>query len=141
MQVRSKTIAVLFAFPQVIQRELLTSTLNALLKSYPLTTIKAQLRTVIPLSVLIPILSEAYKIRGDAKYNLQNYTEAIKDYDKAIYMKPTNFKAYYQRGKAKIEIGKVSEARIDFRTALKFAKSQNSQSIKDEIQDALSLIE
>ena len=36
---------------------------------------------------LDPKLSEAYKIRGDAKFNLQNYKEAIKDYDAAIYIK------------------------------------------------------
>ncbi len=83
-------------------------------------------------------IPEAYKIRGDAKYNLFNYKEAIKDYDTAIYLQPDYAKAYFQRGKAKIEIDNVLDAKIDFRTALKFAKCEKTQPLKDEIKSAIN---
>ena len=89
---------------------------------------------------LDPNLAEAYKIRGDAKSNLGNHNTAIIDYDIAIDLKPDDAEAYYKRGSAKLEIGDVSEAKIDFRTALKLAESEDTQSLKDNIEKSLHFL-
>ena len=87
-----------------------------------------------------PDLSEAYKIRGDAKSNMNKYKEAIADYNMAIYLQPDFVTAYYMRGKARIEIDNVFAAKIDFRTALKFAKCEDTQYLQDEFEKTLRLL-
>ena len=87
-----------------------------------------------------PDLSEAYKIRGDAKSNMKQYKEAIEDYNMTIYLQPDFVAAYYRRGKARIEIDNVLAAKIDFRTALKFSKLNETQTLKDEIENAIKFL-
>lgn len=89
---------------------------------------------------IAPDLSETYKIRGDAKYNLHRYKEAIEDYNTAIYLQPDFVAAYYKRGKARIEIDNVLAAKVDFRTALKFAKGEDTQYLQDEYDKTVRLL-
>ena len=86
-----------------------------------------------------PDLSKTYKIRGDAMFNMNKFKEAIEDYNKAIYLQPDFVDAYYKRGKARIEIDDVLSAKFDFRTALKFAKCEDTQYLQDEYENALRL--
>ncbi|MEI0490771.1 tetratricopeptide repeat protein, partial [Brachyspira pulli] len=46
----------------------------------------------------------AYNNRGNAKYNLEQYKEAIKDFDKAIELNPNYSNAYYNRGTSKNDL-------------------------------------
>ena len=55
----------------------------------------------------------AYRVRGNAKYQLKQYEKAIKDYDESIRLYPTAA-AYYHRGNAKIILGQYEEAIKDY---------------------------
>ena len=52
--------------------------------------------------------AEAYKNRGNAKYELKQFEEAIKDYDEAIKINPQFGFAHYNRGNAKLYIKRSS---------------------------------
>ena len=56
---------------------------------------------------------EHYK-EGLAKSNLEQYEEAIKEYDKAIALNPKSAEAYFSRGNAKYKMGNKEGAREDF---------------------------
>ena len=43
-------------------------------------------------------------------------------------------------GSAKLETGDISAAKIDFRTALKLAESEGTQSLKDDIEKSLHFL-
>ena len=60
----------------------------------------------------------AYYYRGDVKSYLGKHEEAIKDYDKAIELKPLEVMPYNNRGLAKFHLGKYEEAIRDFEKAL-----------------------
>ena len=55
-------------------------------------------------------------------------------------IKPDYAEAYYKRGCAKVEIGNVSEAKIDLRTALKLAKWESDQVLMADIEETLRLL-
>ena len=48
-----------------------------------------------------------YSVRGQRKYNLGQYDDAITDFDKAIKLYPQKADAYYNRGLAKFRLGDI----------------------------------
>ena len=73
------------------------------------------------------ILAVAYNIRGKAKSAHGDNMDSIIDYDKAIQLEPNHPRFYYNRGVAKVALGRTSEAQTDFKTALKLVqKSKNT---------------
>lgn len=64
------------------------------------------------------ISAETHLRRGYAKYRLDQYQDAIADYDTAINLKPDFASAYYFRGTAKRSLGQYKEAIEDYDTAI-----------------------
>ena len=65
------------------------------------------------------ISAETYFLRGNAKYELGLYHEAISDYDKAIRLKPDHVDAYYARGNAKTHLKLYAAAIADYTQAIR----------------------
>ena len=63
-------------------------------------------------------LALAIRNQGDTKAILEQYEEAIADYDQALRVQPDNMLAYIHRGLAKARMGDFEEAIIDFNQAL-----------------------
>ena len=63
--------------------------------------------------------AEAYLNRGNAKYNLGRYEEALADYTEAIRLKPDYAVAYHNRGNAKDDLGRSEEALADYTEAIR----------------------
>ena len=74
------------------------------------------------------ILAAAYNIQGKAKSAQGNNIDSIIDYDKAIQLEPNHAQFYYNRGVAKVALGRTSEAKTDFKTALKLLQQPKSTS-------------
>ena len=74
------------------------------------------------------ILAVAYNIRGKAKSAHGDNMDSIIDYDKAIQLEPNHARFYYNRGVAKVALGRTSEAKTDFKTALKLLQQPKSTS-------------
>ncbi|MCZ9886919.1 tetratricopeptide repeat protein [Brachyspira hyodysenteriae] len=66
------------------------------------------------------ILVDTYYNRGLSYFNLKNYEEAIKDFDKVIELSPEKSNAYYNRGHSKSYLGKYEEGIKDFKKVLEF---------------------
>ena len=64
------------------------------------------------------ISAETHLRRGYAKYRLDQYQEAIADYDAAINLKPDLASAYYFRGTVKRSLGQYKEAIEDYDIAI-----------------------
>jgi Flp pilus assembly protein TadD len=58
--------------------------------------------------------------RGLAYKNLGDYTQAIKDFDEAIRIKPEYAEAYYNRGLAHKALGNTGQAIADYSQAIRF---------------------
>ena len=65
------------------------------------------------------ISAETYLLRGNEKYKLGDYKEAIADYTQAIRLNPDYALAYYNRGVAKNRLGQHLAAIADFDTAIR----------------------
>ena len=65
------------------------------------------------------ISAETYFLRGNAKYELGLYHEAISDYDTAIRLNPDYAFAYNNRGNAKEKLKQYFAAIADFDTAIR----------------------
>ncbi|RKU33923.1 hypothetical protein C6499_00420 [Candidatus Poribacteria bacterium] len=74
------------------------------------------------------ILAAAYNVRGKAKSAQDDRKGSITDYDQAIQFKPNHARFYYNRGVANAALGRTSEARTDFKTALKLLQQPKSTS-------------
>ena len=74
------------------------------------------------------ILAVAYNIQGKAKSVQGNNMDSIIDYDKAIQLEPNHARFYYNRGVANVALGRTSEAKTDFKTALKLLQQPKSTS-------------
>ena len=81
--------------------------------------IRKQLRTLIPLSVLILMMQFAYNNRGSSKARLGQHNEAIKDYDTAIRLNLNDALVYSNRGWSKARLGQHNEAIKDFDIAIR----------------------
>ena len=66
-----------------------------------------------------PDYSSAFYNRGNAKFNLGKYAEAIADYDQVISLKPDNADAFYGRGLSEVNLGKYTEAITDYDEAIR----------------------
>ena len=60
-----------------------------------------------------------YNNRGSSKYSLNEYKEAIKDYNKAIKLNPSNDIFYYNRGNSNYYLKNYKEAIKDYNEAIK----------------------
>ncbi len=74
------------------------------------------------------ILAVAYNMQGRAKSDQGNNIDSIIDYDKAIQLEPNHARFYYDRGVANVALGRTSEAKTDFKTALKLLQQSKSTS-------------
>ena len=70
------------------------------------------------LSTVPPI--EMYWYRGMCYYDLKMYHQSIKDYSRAIRIKPTWGKMYYYRSKAYAKIGMTNRAVNDLKKLVKY---------------------
>ena len=86
------------------------------------------------------ISAETYFTWGNTKAGLGDYKGAIADYDSAIRLKPDYADAYLNRGVAKVLLNHISEAKQDFRTALKLAKQAGDTDLITHIEKALRLL-
>ena len=68
---------------------------------------------------LNPDFAEAYSNRGAAKDALEQYKDAITDYDEAIRLKPDYAKAYSNRGAAKDALEQYKDAITDYDEAIR----------------------
>ena len=93
--------------------------LNFAIPSLYLKTLLALSGTVKPLfQGNHSISAETYFARGNAKADLGQHFAAIKDYDKAIQLKPNAANAYINRGVAKGDLGQYSAAIKDYDKAI-----------------------
>ena len=76
-------------------------------------------------------------IRGIIKNNLDRPEEAVSDLNEAVRLKPNSADAYMIRGMAKVALGKVEEARVDYQMALKIAEQQGDEDLKANIEQML----
>ncbi len=61
--------------------------------------------------------ARAYYERGESRYSLGQYEQAIQDCDEVIRLDPTDAGAYYGRGRTHQRIGNPTEAERDFQKA------------------------
>lgn len=57
-------------------------------------------------------------MRGDVKIELEQYEEAIVDFNESIRLKPSDAEVYNIRGFTKIKLGQIESALIDFDQAI-----------------------
>ena len=97
-------------------------------------------------NTLNPSISETYNNRGAVKYDLANtkeknseeynklIKEAIEDYNEAIRLNSNYSTAFYNRGLAKLQLGKIEEAIKDF---IKAYESNNNNEAKENSKNQL----
>ena len=66
------------------------------------------------------IRAYTYSVRGQRKYNLNQYDDAVTDFDKAIQLYPQKADAYYNRGLAKFRLGDIQAANGNVEAARRF---------------------
>ena len=89
---------------------------------------------------LNPNLAEVYYRRGTAKADLKRYLVAIVDFDKTIQLKPNHAHAYIGRGLAHASLNLTSEARQNFRIALRIAELVGDETAKEIAEEALQTL-
>ena len=68
---------------------------------------------------------------------LGRHEDAIADYNKAILLQSEDAEIYSNRGAAKSELELEDEARVDFKTALEFARKANNANIVAQVEQQL----
>ena len=61
---------------------------------------------------------EFYRDLGKEKFNLDQFSDSIKDFDEAVRLRPDNADVLTNRGWAKYKVGRYKEAVKDFDGAL-----------------------
>ena len=85
-----------------------------------------------------PIRAYIYSVRGQRKYNANNFNEAVADFDKAIKLYPQKADAYYNRGLAKFTIGDLEFAQDNLAAAWRLYEAgieDSTQAIKLNPED------
>jgi len=67
--------------------------------------------------VLNPNFPKAIFNRGQAKYRLKDYSGALNDFNRVIYLDPFNAHAYMKRGMSYLGLGDKDNACIDWNKA------------------------
>ena len=91
---------------------------------------------------LKPDDATAYDNRGRAKHYLGQSFVDIADYDKAIRLEPDdafNAFTYFKRGDSNYKLGRIGEAKQDYRTALKLAEQSGNEWLKANIEETMRL--
>ena len=102
-----------------VHRALDAQNLNFAIPSNYLKALLAKARPAQPLSQNSQSISaETYWHRGNAKYDLGLYHEAISDYTQAIGLKPDDADVYNNRGNAKSHLKQYTAAIADYDTAI-----------------------
>lgn len=70
------------------------------------------------LTELVPDAALARTHRGYVYFLRKRYEDAMKEFDNALYVAPTNAQALLFRGKVKLAVGDLSGARIDWQAAM-----------------------
>ena len=78
-----------------------------------------------------------YNNRSLTKEEKRQYLDKIRKYDSTIYLFPDDAKAYFNRGKAKHELGLTREAELDLHTALRLATQKGYVRLKNSIDETL----
>lgn len=76
---------------------------------------------------LSPDLPGAYYSRGNAKYQIADYSGAVGDYDKAVKLNPNYAQAYGNRGAAKYKLNDYKGAIEDWGKAIQLDSSLNDK--------------
>jgi tetratricopeptide (TPR) repeat protein len=85
--------------------------------------------------------AKTYNDMGNSKMISKHYTEAIKDYDKAVKLAPMEIHGYKNRGNARLKLGDYEEARKDFIKAKELAEEQKKSEILKAIDKNLKEVE
>ena len=102
-----------------VHRALDAQNLNFAIPSNYLKALLGEARPAKPLSENSQSISaETYFFRGNAKYELGLYHEAISDYTAAIRRKPASASVYYNRGLAKADLKQYAAAIADYTAAI-----------------------
>ena len=102
-----------------VHRALDAQNLNFAIPSNYLKALLAKGQPVKPLSQNSQSISaETYFFRGNAKYNLRMYHEAISDYTQVIRLQPDAAGAFHNRGAAKAALGQYFPAISDYDMAI-----------------------
>ena len=79
---------------------------------------------------LSPRVPAYWSNRAFCELKLEEYGSALLDADKAIELDRSFIKAYYRRGAAHMALGKMKEARLDFKTVVKLKPSDKDAQSK-----------
>ena len=71
-----------------------------------------------------------YANRAFCHIKLENYGSAIIDATEAINLEPSYIKGYYRRGTANLALGKLKQAKADFREAVKIEPANKDARVK-----------
>ena len=83
---------------------------------------------------------DAYYRRGAARADLRRYLVAIVDFDKTIQLEPNHVHAYLSRGFAYASLNLTSEAKQDFRIAVRLAELAGDETVKEIAEEALQTL-
>jgi len=63
------------------------------------------------------MLASAYALRGEIRMILREYKDAVTDFDNVINLNPSDGEAFYARGCAKAELGRIEDGDLDIQKA------------------------
>ena len=90
---------------------------------------------------LQPDYVEAYNNRAVVRANLEQYQDAIADFDQVIRLQPDNAYAYRNRGFAKVILGQNQGAIADLKVALALAQSTGRRDLAAEAEELIQMVE
>lgn len=79
--------------------------------------------------------------RGNLKYKLGAFKEALIDFDSAIGIDPEYIEAYYVRSRSNEVLGNEKIAKEDLKKALKLAQNAGYEDLEEKILIRLSIME
>ena len=90
---------------------------------------------------LAPAYALAHNNRGGAKIGLEQYQDALADFDRAIALDPAYALAHNNRGYALKNLGRINEAREAYQKALALAQAVGHEQIVTMAKHNLSLLD